>query len=57
MDHPQYVYQMKSLIKLNNFAVEIVTSKYTTPSEIEGESEVKVKMYWKCMEQNFQFKL
>ena len=45
---------MKGLIKLNNFAVEIVTSKYTTPPETEGECEIKVKMYWKGMGKHFQ---
>ena len=46
---PQYVYQMKGLIELSNFAVETVSSKYTTPSETEGEGEVTVQMYGKCM--------
>ena len=45
MDHPQYVYQMIGLIKLNNFAVETVSSKCTNLSETEGECEVKVKMH------------
>ena len=45
---------MKGLIELNNIAVETVNSKCTTLSKTEGEDEVKVKMYGKCMENMFQ---
>ena len=38
---------MKGLIELSNFADELVSSKCTTPSQTEGEGEVKVKMYEK----------
>ena len=44
---------MKGLIELSNFAVETVSSKCTTLLETEGEGEVKVKMYGKCMEKMF----
>ena len=47
MDYPQYVYQMKGLIELTNFAVGTVCSKFTTPSETEVEGEVTPKMYGK----------
>ena len=57
MDHHQYVYQMKGLIELSNFAVETLSSKCTAPSETEGEGEVKVKMYGKCMGKNFQLNI
>ena len=40
---------MKGLIELSNFAVETVSLKCTIPSLTEGEGEVKVKMYGKCM--------
>ena len=40
---------MKGLIELSNFVVETVSSKCITPSKTEGEGEVKVKMYLKCM--------
>ena len=45
---------MKGLIELNNFAVETVSSKCTTPSETEGEVEVTPKMYGKGMGQFFK---
>ena len=41
---------MKCLIELSNFAVETISEKCTTLSKTEGEGEVKVKMYGKCME-------
>ena len=44
---------MIGLIELSNFAGETVSSKCTTPSETEGEVKVKVKMYRKCMVNNF----
>ena len=52
--NPQYVYQMKGHIELSNFVVETVSSKCITSSKTEGENEVKVKMYRKCMEICFQ---
>ena len=48
---------MTGIIELSNFAVETVCSKCTTLSEIEGEGEGKVKMYGKCMGQNFQLRI
>ena len=45
---------MKGLIKLNNIAVKTVSSKCITPSKTESESEVKAKMYKKCMEKLLQ---
>ena len=55
MDNPKYVYQIKGLIELSNFAVEIVRAKCNTSSETEGEGEgeVKVKMYEKCINKHF----
>ena len=47
---------MKDLIELSNFVVETVSSKCTTPSETEGEVEVTIKMYEKCMRQYLQLK-
>ena len=52
MDNPKYVYTMKGLIELSNFAVETVSSKCTTPSETKSKGEVK--MYRNCMGDNFQ---
>ena len=47
---------MKGSIKLSNFAIKIVSSQCTSPSETEGEGEgkgeVKVKMYGKRMGKN-----
>ena len=40
---------MKGPIELNNIAVKNVSSKCTTPSEIEGNSELRIIMYRKCM--------
>ena len=40
---------MKGLIELNNIAVKTVNSTCTTLLKIEGEGEVKVKIYGKCM--------
>ena len=40
---------MKGHIELSKFAVETVSSKYTTPLETEGEGEVTVQMYGKSM--------
>ena len=40
---------MKGLIELNNSPVKTVSSKYSTPSETEGEVEDTPKMYGKCM--------
>ena len=37
-------------MELTNFAVEAVSSKCTSLSETEGEGEVKVKIYRKCIE-------
>ena len=48
---------MKGLIELRNFAVKIVSSKCATPSETEGEGEVKVKMYKKCIVKLFLIEL
>ena len=45
---------MKALIELSNFAVETVSSKYTTSSETEGEFEVTPKMYGKCINKFFK---
>ena len=36
---------MKGLIELSNFAVETVSSKYTTPLEPKGEGEVTLQKY------------
>ena len=45
---------MKGLIELSNFVVETVSSKYTTPSETEGEVDDTPTMYLKCMGKCFQ---
>ena len=45
---------MKGLIELSTLAVETFSSKCTIPSETEGEGEVKVKMYGKCIETNVE---
>ena len=42
------------IIELSNFAFKIVSSKCTIPSETEGEGEVHIKMYGKCMGQRSQ---
>ena len=44
---------MKGLIELSNVVVKTVSSKCTTPSETEGECEVKVKINVKCMTKKF----
>ena len=51
---PQYVYQMKRPIELNNIAVETVYLKCTTPLNPKGKQKVKVKMYGKCMKKCLQ---
>ena len=48
---------MKNLIELSNFAVKNFSSKCTTPSEIECDGEVIIKMYVKMFSSEyFQFK-
>ena len=44
---------MKVLIELNNIDVETVNSKCTYLSKTEGDGDVKVKMYGKCMAKFF----